>query len=129
MSKNRTNYQGTNNGTQAQEVNTTPESNQEQFEGEIPMDNPKKPEKPAEKDKKGVKQAAKEAWETEHTITWSGKGVAKKVGGFLAAAAAGALAMWAWDRKSSGASDDEDDYEDDDVVCESDYREVSDTEA
>lgn len=124
MSNKNRNYQGTvNSNNQAQE-NTNPESNnQEQFEGEVPMNN-SKPEKPTS-EKKGVKEAAKAAWETEHTITWSGKGLAKKVGGFLAAAAAGALAMWAWDRKSSasGASDEE--YEDDDVVCESDYREIS----
>ncbi len=126
MSNKNRNYQG-NNGNQAQE-NTTPESNnQEQFEGEIPMNDPKKPEKPTS-EKKGVKEAAKAAWETEHTITWSGKGVAKKVGGFLAAAAAGALAMWAWDRKDRDTSDE--DYEDDsDIVAESEYREVSDTEA
>ena len=123
MSNKNRNYQG-NNGNQTQDVNTTAESsNQETFEGEVPMTDPKKPDKPAS-EKKGVKEAAKAAWETEHTITWSGKGVAKKVGGFLAAAAAGALAMWAWDRKSSGTSD-EDEYDDSDVVCESDYREVN----
>ena len=122
MSNKNRNYQG-NNGNQAQDVNTAPESsNQEQFEGEVPMD--PKPEKPAS-EKKGVKEAAKAAWETEHIITWSGKGLAKKVGGFLAAAAAGALAMWAWDRKDRDASDDEDYEDDSDVVAESDYREVN----
>lgn len=126
MSNKNRNYQGQgNNNVQPQEANTAPEGgNQETFEGEVPMDNGK-PGKPA--DKKGAKEAVKEAWETEHTITWSGKGVAKKVGGFLAAAAAGALAMWAWDRRSSDSSDEDDEYEDN-VVAEAEYREAPDQE-
>ncbi len=117
---NKNRNQGNNGNVQPQEANTAPEGNQETFEGEVPMSNGK-PGKPAEK--KGAKEAVKEAWETEHTITWSGKGVAKKVGGFFIAGGLGAFGMWAWMRHLSDTSEDEDEY-DDDVVAEAEYREA-----
>ena len=118
MSNKNRNYQ--NNGNQTQE-NTVPEVGNESFEGEVPMPEGK-PVKDA--NKKGIKETVAEKWNQEHTITWSGKKIATRVGGFILAAGLGALGMWAYDRKKTAKDEEEYDYEDD-VVAESEYRETT----